>query len=1032
MITVSDKFKTAMKQPIKEIQAFIDYADGSIKDSDDLISFKISCDSGLCKSAMRKLEAKYLGSHNLLGKWVRVGYGVRLPDGEFEYLNYGSFLVTELTVTKDTDTTNIVGYDKAINTMTNYMPLETEYPIRLLDYTKLLCGACNLELGSNLLGNNATINTVSGSNIVDVTEALNTKPISIAIDGNSYQEGEPTVETPAEITTITDEVEIKVTGKNILKPTLTVGTTEIYSHGDITLNDDLYTLTCTIEGDMYFGEVSSVDKIYPESNGVLIDVSNCSEISFSISNELIDKNYITCYDENKMSLGYTKYTTSSGVYTIPDNAKYISFRFGVSAPVLEQTYEFTVQVEKGETITEYEKYKENTISVDLQDTELCAVGDVKDTLAIQDGKIILTNNIGKVILDGTQSIYSVDTTQTNTTRVLFTDILDFNALGDKNFISSHLTYTSMWNRDIEGLYTDNGKRNIIIRINKTTIGTTEDEINAFLSSNPITVYYVLAEPQVVELGEITINDLLNGINHISVYSNLAPSNTTVSYYQGTGTYNIMNDWQITQELWANIEGITYRDIFVQIAQATASTCIIGVDDKVYFKPLTDTGESLTYDNMFKLKLEALYGEINSVVLSRTPSEDNIFLQDESSVQTNGLTEFKIENNEIIDKDRENAITPIFEVLNGVSYYPFESTTEGLGWYEIADNITIVNDLGEEFKTSLFNYSVTIDGSLKETLKTTAETKTQTQYQYATTISKRVKNTEVIVNKQDQYIKQLVSDMYEENGVVNEKYTSIYQDIENIVNSVQTSGGNNLIKNSVMFAYNNNGIITNWDISGDGDISIGSNIESLSAGGLSGHSFTLLEKMASQTVSVSTNTHYTFSTRIKKDATGSCYVRLYNSTENHIISVAEGESAYYKEYELKSLLPTDNYYIVEFYGTADSNATFTDNMLAVGEYKSQWTQANGEIMNTQVNINIDGITVKSSIYLGDYTVISPLEFAGYSIINGTPTKVFSLNKDVTEIKKLLATDEVTMPPIKIVPITEGDLQGWAFVPYTQEV
>jgi hypothetical protein len=90
------------------------------------------------------------------------------------------------------------------------------------------------------------------------------------------------------------------------------------------------------------------------------------------------------------------------------------------------------------------------------------------------------------------------------------------------------------------------------------------------------------------------------------------------------------------------------------------------------------------------------------------------------------------------------------------------------------------------------------------------------------------------------------------------------------------------------------------------------------------------------------------------------------------------------------------------------------------------------MNTQVNINLEGVLVKSSIYLGDYTVMSPLEFAGYSNINGTITKVFSLNKDVTLVKKLEAEDEVKMVPIKIVPITSGDLQGWAFVPSSKEV
>ena len=146
MLVVSKKFKNAMKQPVKELQAYISTGDVKISDSDNLISFKISCDTGMCKTAMRKLEAKYLGDTNLLGKWVRVVYGVRLDDGTFEYLDYGSFLVTEMTHIKDSGTTTITGYDKMINTRVEYQKLNVSYPISLLEYTKALCKACNVEL----------------------------------------------------------------------------------------------------------------------------------------------------------------------------------------------------------------------------------------------------------------------------------------------------------------------------------------------------------------------------------------------------------------------------------------------------------------------------------------------------------------------------------------------------------------------------------------------------------------------------------------------------------------------------------------------------------------------------------------------------------------------------------------------------------------------------------------------------------------------------------------------------------------------
>lgn len=387
MIAVSNDFKQAMKQPVKELDAYIkeieitiDETTGeeiitivsSIASSDDLISFKVSCDSDLCKTAMRKVEAKFLGEHNLLDKWVHIGFGVKLPNSTYEYLDYGTFLVTETSTTKETGVTTIIGYDKMINSMKEYETIDLTYPIGLYNYTTKLCDKCDLELGNE------------------------------------------------------------------------------------------------------------------------------------------------------------------------------SFLFN-------------------------------------------------------------------------------------------------------------------------------------------------------------------------------------------------------------------NNLSIEEELWENINGITYRDIFEQIAQITGTTCIISNDDKVYFKRLTDTNEELTYDNMKTWKLEPLYGEINKIVLARTPQEDLVVYPDNID-EDDVIAEWRIENNEIIDDDRESVKQVIYDAMHGINYYPFEITTEGLGWYEIADNFDIVNDSEDVFNTSLFNFSITIDGGIKETLKTIAPTKTQSQYQYATNIDKRIRNTELIVDKQNQQIESLIEEM----------------------------------------------------------------------------------------------------------------------------------------------------------------------------------------------------------------------------------------------------------------------------------
>ena len=772
MIVVSDDFKIAMKQPVKDLQAFIAYDDVVISDDSDLISFKISCDSGLCKSAMRKLEAKYLEGHNIVGKWVTAGFGVKLSSGSFEPLEYGSFLVSEQTTTKDTGVTDIVAYDKMINAMTPYSPVSVDYPIDLYAYTEALCGACGLELG----------------------------------DANS---------------------------------------------------------------DARYFHVNVVD------NTVYYKISAY--------------NYGLYYD-NMTKDTSTKY-----------NLKPIEGATGKNYGF--QVYEYT------------------------------------------DG-----NGATKWCHAETQVLTYTETTE------------EIQSVHDGNLV--------------DGAVTDMGSAVYAYNVDGETR------------------YYV-------------------------VYGNNCVTSSNWSL-------------PIERELWENISGITYRDIFAQIAQATGSTCIIGADDKVYFKTINNTGEQLTYDNMFKLKLEPTYGAINSVVLARSPMVgEDIFLLDEASVDANGLTEFRIENNEIVDKDRETAVQGIADVLFGLSYTPFEATTEGLGWYEIGDSFDIVNDTGDVFPAILWGYSITIDGGIKETLKATAETKTQTQYQYATSIAKRVKNTEIIVNKQEEYIQSLVSDMYEEDGVVNNKYSQIRQEIGSIVQSVQNSGGGNLLKNSVMFEYDKEGKPTSWKLNGDG-LTIQSDAVALSNGGVSGHSFTLLDSSVLQRVNVKANTaddssSYSFSCRIKKGAVGSCLVKIYNEYECYEIPLSSGETPHYAEYERVKLEPQQNYYIVEISASGGNGATFTDCMFASGEYKSKWTQANGEVMNTQVNVSVNGVLVRSSVYAGDYTVMSPLEFAGYSLIGGTPTCVFSLNKDVTNVRKLKAVDEIKMGSIKIVPITSGNLQGWAFVP-----
>ena len=77
------------------------------------------------------------------------------------------------------------------------------------------------------------------------------------------------------------------------------------------------------------------------------------------------------------------------------------------------------------------------------------------------------------------------------------------------------------------------------------------------------------------------------------------------------------------------------------------------------------------------------------------------------------------------------------------------------------------------------------------------------------------------------------------------------------------------------------------------------------------------------------------------------------------------------------------------------------------------------------VDSSGVTVRSNT-TNDYTQLNELGLNGYSDASGTMENVFTVNRDTTEVSKLRARNQITMPPIKVIPITSGTRAGWSFV------
>lgn len=491
--------------------------------------------------------------------------------------------------------------------------------------------------------------------------------------------------------------------------------------------------------------------------------------------------------------------------------------------------------------------------------------------------------------------------------------------------------------------------------------------------------------------------------------------------------NVPNlSYQIAEDLYAKINGVTYRDILAEIAGATASVVEV-MDETIRLRPIeTSSAETLTYDNLKKAKLEPKYGPVNSVVLARTPAEDNIAVTDEESIAEYGRTEIKLANNEILDDDRESLAQPILDAVDGFFFYPFEITTEGHGWYEVGDRLSIT-DGTNTWEIVVSSISLSIGNGIKEILRGVAPTETQTNYALAGGITKTIYNTEIKVDKQGQTIESIVEEQTTLENQVNENYTTITQTISNVITSVQNSGGNNLLKNSAMYSLDDNGLPVSWSLSGSGTINITPSAEAAVNGSLSRQNISLKNKTATQVVevkaddaSITDKTYYSFSCKIKKTAVGECLVIITDGTEFGVWEIAldNGDESFYNEYSLEGILPNSSNLTVSVYGSNDSEFSINDMMLAVGDYRTQWTQANGEFANTQVAIDSTGVTIRSNTLNGTYTKQTPQELSAYS----NNVLAATINNEGLTAPKAEFKNEIKMSPIKIVPQNDG----WAFV------
>lgn len=461
-----------------------------------------------------------------------------------------------------------------------------------------------------------------------------------------------------------------------------------------------------------------------------------------------------------------------------------------------------------------------------------------------------------------------------------------------------------------------------------------------------------------------------------------------------------SDKVINEEFYIAADGtslnFTFRDVFDDLAEVTASTIVINEEDgELEIRYINETNDTIDAEYLKDVKVDfgQKYGPINSIVLSRSAESDNVYLKDDESIAENGLCELKIIDNEIMNlNDRDQYLPDILEKLDGLEFYLNDYSSTGICYYNICDKynveITRIDDETEEETTVtypciMFNDEVLITQGLEENIFTKAPDGTQTDYKNADTTDQRINKAYIIVKKNEGEIESLISRV----GENEEEIFQVKQTAEGITNNYIINSGTNLLYNTSLAFKDSEGNFTYWQVEPKqipqteeyGYLSVINDTESLTKTNM-----VLPIGKAKQTIEVIPG-DYSFSFSYKQNllASQNCTFKI-----NEIEYPLETEKDWY---ELKDhIFINENTITVEFDCDLQGGFYIKELMLIRGTESVEWQQNANETNTSSVKIS-DGIEVTST----STNTISRHDSDGFRI----------LKKDTEEVV-LKATDSGT--------------------------
>ena len=357
----------------------------------------------------------------------------------------------------------------------------------------------------------------SGSNInFDTNISLPFK--NITIDGKSTQATStnpvsPSPDYPSEIECVKDTIQIKDVGKNLFD------ISKVITNWNTSINSGLR-----------------------NNNDGTLTISSPPTSTTSIA---LSPNTLKDYCPN-LQVGDVVYlnatTTGTNKYIYLDVSVSL-WSFGTKRTITQndldsKVYWYASGVNTTATISdimistdggEYEPYQENTLNIDLQGNELCSLpNNVKDELVIENGRAKIIKNVGKYNITGNEA-WALSGTESQP-YINFSNYVDnckYPATTTElpNLLSNYylqITRNSLY----DGRITLSPGKALIIY--DTVHNTSLANFKTWLKSAGVVVYYQLATPTEIDLGEVTTLSTFKGVNNVSLDTNIQ-TNMSLTY-----------------------------------------------------------------------------------------------------------------------------------------------------------------------------------------------------------------------------------------------------------------------------------------------------------------------------------------------------------------------------------------------------------------------------------------------------------------------------------------------------------------------